>query len=77
MDNQMPEMDGVETVRNIREREVQSGRKRTHIVACSASAMAGDREYFLAAGMDSYLGKPFCAEALYAAIREAALQPVS
>jgi signal transduction histidine kinase/ActR/RegA family two-component response regulator len=77
MDNQMPEMDGVETVRNIREREAQSGRKRTHIVACSASAMAGDREYFLAAGMDSYLGKPFRSEELYAAIREAALQPVS
>jgi signal transduction histidine kinase/ActR/RegA family two-component response regulator len=77
MDNQMPEMDGVETVRNIREREAQSGRRRTHIVACSASAMAGDREYFLAAGMDSYLGKPFRAEELYAAIRDADLQPVS
>jgi signal transduction histidine kinase/CheY-like chemotaxis protein len=77
MDNQMPEMDGVETVRNIREREAQSGRRRTHIVACSASAMSGDREYFLAAGMDSYLGKPFRVDELYAAIREAALQPVS
>ena len=76
MDNQMPEMDGVETVRNIREREAQSERRRTHIVACSASAMAGDREYFLAAGMDSYLGKPFRSEELYAAVQEAALQPV-
>jgi signal transduction histidine kinase/CheY-like chemotaxis protein len=71
MDNQMPEMDGMEAVRNIRVRETQTGRKRTHIVACSASAMAGDRERFLAAGMDSYLGKPFRPDELYAVIREA------
>jgi len=76
MDNQMPEMDGTEAVRIIRQREIETGRTRTHIVACSASAMAGDRERFLASGMDSYLGKPFHAEELYAAIRDAASQPV-
>jgi signal transduction histidine kinase/ActR/RegA family two-component response regulator len=77
MDNQMPEMDGMEAVRNIRDREAQTGRKRTHIVACSASAMAGDRERFLSAGMDSYLGKPFRPDELYAVIRDVACQPVS
>ena len=77
MDNQMPDMDGIEAVVAIRERERQTGRKRTHIIACSASAMAGDRERFLAAGMDGYLGKPFCAEELYAAVRYAANQPMA
>jgi CheY-like chemotaxis protein len=76
MDNQMPDMDGIEAVLNIRAKEKQTGRKRTQIIACSASAMAGDRERFLASGMDGYLGKPFCAEDLYTAIRYAAPQPV-
>jgi signal transduction histidine kinase/ActR/RegA family two-component response regulator len=74
MDNQMPDMDGIEAVVNIRARERQTSRKRTYIIACSASAMAGDRERFLAADMDGYLGKPFCAEELYAAIRYASPQ---
>jgi signal transduction histidine kinase/ActR/RegA family two-component response regulator len=76
MDNQMPDMDGVEAVLNIRAREKQTGRRRTQIIACSASAMAGDRERFLASGMDGYLSKPFCAEDLYTAIRYAAPQPI-
>jgi signal transduction histidine kinase/CheY-like chemotaxis protein len=76
MDNQMPDMDGIEAVLNIRAKEKQTGRKRTQIIACSASAMAGDRERFLASGMDGYLGKPFCAEDLYTAIRYATPQPV-
>ncbi len=69
MDEQMPVMDGVEAVRQIRAREAVSGARRTAIVALTASAMKGDRERFLAAGMDGYLAKPFSAEELYAAIR--------
>jgi CheY-like chemotaxis protein len=42
------------------------------IVALTASAMKGDRERFLAAGMDGYLAKPFSAEELYTAIRHGA-----
>ena len=69
MDEQMPAMDGVEAVRQIRTRELENGAKRTAIVALTASAMKGDRERFLAAGMDGYLAKPFTSEELYAAIR--------
>jgi len=70
-DNQMPEMGGVEAVRRIREREADLSRARTAIIALSASAMAGDRERFLTAGMDGYLAKPFRAEELDAAIDQA------
>ncbi|HWZ45288.1 MAG TPA: ATP-binding protein [Candidatus Saccharimonadales bacterium] len=75
MDNQMPEMSGMEAVRQIREREAASQRKRTFIVAVSASAMAGDRERFLAAGMDGYLGKPFRAEDLFETLRNGTAPP--
>ena len=71
MDSQMPEMGGAEAVRGIREREEATGRRRTAIIALTASAMVGDREHFLAAGADDYLSKPFRADELYAIIRRA------
>jgi signal transduction histidine kinase/CheY-like chemotaxis protein len=70
MDNQMPEMDGIDAVREIRERERTSARRRTPIIACSASVMTTDRERFLAAGMDDHLCKPFSNEDLRGILRK-------
>jgi PAS domain S-box-containing protein len=67
MDVLMPEMDGLETTARIRQREADTGRH-IPIVAMTAHAMRGDRERFLAAGMDDYVSKPFDRRQLFAVI---------
>ncbi len=59
MDIEMPVMDGIEATRSIRRFETINQREATTIVAVTASALAGDRERFLAAGINDYLAKPY------------------
>jgi signal transduction histidine kinase/CheY-like chemotaxis protein/HPt (histidine-containing phosphotransfer) domain-containing protein/HAMP domain-containing protein len=65
MDVQMPEMDGLEATRRLRERWPE----RPRVVAMTANAMQGDREACLAAGMDDYVAKPIRVEELVEALR--------
>jgi len=56
MDVQMPELDGLETSRRIRQEFPPDAQPR--IIAMTANVMDGDREQCLASGMDDYIGKP-------------------
>ncbi len=74
MDIRMQRMDGIEATKVIRERDQQTGRH-TIIIAVTAHALAGDRETFLTAGMDGYVGKPIQKKTLFTAIETALRSP--
>ncbi|HBG69336.1 MAG: hypothetical protein A2W93_16225 [Bacteroidetes bacterium GWF2_43_63] len=69
MDGQMPQMDGFEATRRIREKEKYSG-LHIPIIAITGYAITGDEERFLKVGMDSYITKPFDENRLIAVIRK-------
>lgn len=77
MDLQMPEMDGEHATRLIREREARNpDRLRQRIIAMTAHAMKGDKEFCLAHGFDGYIAKPVSMEIIQAEIRRVLALPV-
>jgi PAS domain S-box-containing protein len=70
MDGQMPELDGYQTTRRIRQDPATSA---IRIIAMTANAMQGDRERCLEAGMDDYISKPTRPDDLQAALVRCAL----
>ncbi len=75
MDVQMPNMDGIEATKIIRQKE-QATDRHTPIVAMTAGAMKGDEERCLGSGMDSYLSKPINPKMLYEVIEQCADEQV-
>ena len=70
MDCLMPELDGYDATRAIREQEMLKATGRSvPIIAMTANAMADDREKCLAAGMDDYLSKPFTQDEIQQTLR--------
>lgn len=67
MDIQMPEMDGIEATRRIREQERY---KKTPIIAITAYALKGDKEKFMSHGIDGYISKPIKIEEFFNNIDE-------
>jgi signal transduction histidine kinase/DNA-binding response OmpR family regulator len=68
MDVSMPEMNGLEATKAIREHEAATGKKHTPIVGVTAHALKGDRDRCIEAGMDDYLSKPISPDMLAAKI---------
>jgi signal transduction histidine kinase/ActR/RegA family two-component response regulator len=73
MDIQMPEMDGLEATRILRERELK-GLRLAPIIAMTAHAMKGDRDKCMEAGMTGYISKPIQPDQLFALMEDVMAQ---
>jgi len=76
MDCQMPDMDGYETTRELRRREL-SGGPRTPVVALTANVLPDDRRRCFEAGMDDFLAKPVRIEDLARVVAEQLREPLN
>jgi CheY-like chemotaxis protein len=74
MDVQMPEMDGLEATRHIRQLK-DSEKAAIPIIALTANALKGDSERYIAAGMNDYLSKPFDEAKLFRVISRNLTEP--
>lgn len=70
MDGAMPQMDGYEAARRIRQIEAEKASGHVPIIAVTGFALPGDREEFLAAGMDDYVTKPLDEDLLFRVIQQ-------
>ncbi|MFZ2957356.1 MAG: PAS domain S-box protein [Candidatus Ozemobacteraceae bacterium] len=70
MDCQMPELDGYDATRRIREREIAAGKAHVPIIALTAHAIEGERKRCIEAGMDDFLTKPAQPETLAQMLRK-------
>jgi CheY-like chemotaxis protein len=71
MDMQMPVMDGLTAVREIRKAEAAKGTPRLPVIMLTANAMPEHMADAISAGADLHLGKPFTAQALFEAMDQA------
>jgi len=69
MDMMMPQMDGLEAVQRLRERERVEGLPPTPVIAFTANAMKGDRSRYLSQGIQGYISKPIDAPTFFEEIR--------
>ena len=70
MDCQMPEMDGFDATRTIRQLEQKNAKASTPIIALTANALEGDKNQCLAAGMTDFLAKPLKQDALHSLLKK-------
>jgi CheY-like chemotaxis protein len=68
-DVHMPEMDGYEMTRALRDEERAAGKPRTPVIALTAAALKGEQERCLGAGMDEFLAKPVSIPELVGCLR--------
>ncbi|NLD37757.1 MAG: response regulator [Desulfatiglans sp.] len=73
MDIQMPDMDGMEATRLIRESDARHKNRTIPIIAMTAHAMKGDKEKFLDAGMNDYISKPINVDEFMSIIKKYSL----